>query len=572
MSASAIKATNAQPQVTQPKSKTEGALQKTPVEKIEPQATYKLKPIVARIIAAALLAFSFFTVVLGISLLASSTVTILGLGHTATRIIGAVAAILSCAGLLRGFSLLEDSFSKAKPQEAKENSPGGNPAKSDKAADGIVGMVANALDRMPGTYNLTGRNESQGQKERKLTLLPKSLFDKTDARILLVGDNLLTEIPTDIENLSELEHLDAIKNPITSLPDAIGNLPKLKQLSVSYNQLSGLPETIGRLSSLKDLRLSNNKLVSLPKGFTNLSNLTTLIAHTNNLQTIPENIGAMKKLVKLDFENNQLTTLPPSLVELENLEELIVCKNPLKELPKEIGKLTNLKHLDLSYTSIEKLPESIEQLKNLRSIYLSGTNFSDAIFKQLQTLAANRPEEDIGTAEKPLKRTIKLDIMVNKDQMDLLPAELKNNDNVEIFLTTPGKFLQNQNLSDLSPKEFIEKNIEILNLDKNKLKTLPDEISNLKKLTTLKLSNNKFESIPNSVLGLESLEKLFINGNPLSEGFPDFSRCTKLKKLVIDEQQQQKLPDSLQSHNKLEIEVFCVCCSLESSKCRKKVT
>src|SRR5438105_3056759 len=110
MSVPAVKAASNPVPVQQ--TKKEGTLNSKPVEKIDPQVTYTLKPIVKRIIAVALLALSFTAVVLGISLLASATVSILGLSVTATRVVGAVMAIFGCAGILRGISLFESSFIK----------------------------------------------------------------------------------------------------------------------------------------------------------------------------------------------------------------------------------------------------------------------------------------------------------------------------------------------------------------------------------------------------------------------------------------------------------------------------
>jgi len=51
----------------------------------------------------------------------------------------------------------------------------------------------------------------------------------------------------------------------------------------------------------------------------------------------------------------------------------------------------------------------------------------------------------------------------------------------------------------------------MLSLELNKLTSLPDEISNLKKLENLNLSRNKLKNVPASIGELEKLEYLFLN-------------------------------------------------------------
>jgi len=58
---------------------------------------------------------------------------------------------------------------------------------------------------------------------------------------------------------------------------------------------------------------------------------------------------------------------------------------------------------------------------------------------------------------------------------------------------------------------------EISNLDLSdkKLKTLPEDISRLKKLEHLDLSNNNIKTLPNSISKLELLSFLILSGNPI---------------------------------------------------------
>jgi Leucine-rich repeat (LRR) protein len=74
----------------------------------------------------------------------------------------------------------------------------------------------------------------------------------------------LTELPTEIGNLTNLQFLYLSDNELTHLPSEIGNLTNLLQLHVYRNQLISLPPEIGNLSNLETLALNGNQLASLP--------------------------------------------------------------------------------------------------------------------------------------------------------------------------------------------------------------------------------------------------------------------------------------------------------------------
>ena len=67
-----------------------------------------------------------------------------------------------------------------------------------------------------------------------------------------------------------------------------------------------------------------------------------------------------------------------------------------------------------------------------------------------------------------------------------------------------------------------------INFSKNKITSLPKEISQLKNLKTLNLKNNKITSLPKEIGNLERLENLLLNSNDL-ETIPD--EVSELKNL-----------------------------------------
>lgn len=81
-----------------------------------------------------------------------------------------------------------------------------------------------------------------------------------------------------------------------------------------------------------------------------------------------------------------------------------------------------------------------------------------------------------------------------------------------------GEILRNLDLSKnkLSnmPDDILRlKNLKLFNLDTNKLQKLPDSIVNMKKLEVLNISSNALSSLPLSFSNLSCLKQLYLNNN-----------------------------------------------------------
>ncbi len=209
------------------------------------------------------------------------------------------------------------------------------------------------------------RERIQAAKDNKLKELDLSdVFFSRD-------DEKLTEIPTELWELEQLEVLNLSRNQLTTIPESITKLTNLTQLDLSRNQLTSIPESITKLTNLTQLDLSRNQLTSIPKSITKLTNLTGLNLSRNQLTTLPESITQLTNLTGLNLSRNQLTTLPESISQLTNLTGLNLSRNQLTTLPESISQLTNLTQLDLSRNQLTTLPESITQLTNLTWLDLS---------------------------------------------------------------------------------------------------------------------------------------------------------------------------------------------------------
>ncbi|MFX1255958.1 MAG: TIR domain-containing protein, partial [Promethearchaeota archaeon] len=109
-----------------------------------------------------------------------------------------------------------------------------------------------------------------------------------------------------VEDDRHITKLGLYNKELSVLPTSIGDLTNLKVLLIYKNKLSSLPETIGNLRNLVELRLHDNRLASLPNNFIHLTNLQRLGLGGNQFKTLPESIGHLKSLKYLNLRDNQL--------------------------------------------------------------------------------------------------------------------------------------------------------------------------------------------------------------------------------------------------------------------------
>jgi len=80
------------------------------------------------------------------------------------------------------------------------------------------------------------------------------------------------------------------------------------------------------------------------------------------------------------------------------------------------------------------------------------------------------------------------------------------------------------------------KNLRVLYLQQNKLKSLPSSLGNLTKLTTLNLSENALKEVPVSLSSLTSLKTLDLRSNPKLKKIPkEIAALRCLETLLLDE-------------------------------------
>ncbi len=118
-------------------------------------------------------------------------------------------------------------------------------------------------------------------------------------------------------------------------------------------------------------------------------------------------------------------------------------------------------------------------------------------------------------------------------------------------------FLNLSNQTEVVPNsvwaQFI--NLEYLSLKNDHLKTIPTELTTLKKLKVLDLSGNDFQTLPVEFIKLENLEELYLNDETnmnLPKTLEILSKLPKLKSLHLENDQLEQLPENLKNLEHLE--------------------
>ena len=183
----------------------------------------------------------------------------------------------------------------------------------------------------------------------------------------------------DVVSLNNLEVSGFVE--LCNLSTKIVNLENLLQLILKQNGLTRLPSEIGALKSLKFLDVSSNKLDSLPAELYQLSALQTLILNNNKLRlaSFPD-VSQKECLLHLqyvDLAHNQIEELPGFLFQCSQLSELFMAGSLLKNVSDQIGNMSQLKTLDLSKNSISDFPRKLSNCSKLRSLLLMENPIAD---------------------------------------------------------------------------------------------------------------------------------------------------------------------------------------------------
>jgi leucine-rich repeat protein SHOC2 len=119
--------------------------------------------------------------------------------------------------------------------------------------------------------------------QRNLTSVGPDIYKQADATQLILSNNSLSSLPSQMGAMDKLQVLKLDHNVLQgSLIAEIRKMP-LITLDVSYNNMTGVPAEIGQISTLQTLNYSYNKITAFPNEIANIKQLKTLTITGNPL-------------------------------------------------------------------------------------------------------------------------------------------------------------------------------------------------------------------------------------------------------------------------------------------------
>eukprot|EP00775_Hariotina_reticulata_P004492 gene4492-4745_t len=412
----------------------------------------------------------------------------------------------------------------------------------------------------------------------KLSSLPEDMGKLLPAlQQLYLSNNFLTTLPESLDT-APLQDVFVSENELCEVPKVLSRCRSLAKLSLAACQLAAVGNELSSLTALRFLDLSFNKLAALPSSMGSLGKLTSLNLGFNPLNSFPDAVCSMLELRELNIDNTGVSSFPTGLGELRQLEALqaegchlvapfaaLYSKDPLM-----LVKLHDvLNHtLDMSDLELEQVPPQILRLSGLTSLNLS----KNAIKDLPQELGQLDQLVHVSLRGNPLRQPY-LKILDSKGEQGLLRFLSPAANNTAAAMTLP-----NQGLLDIEgcgfeavPKEVWSlpdrTALKALNLINNRLKDLPEELSNLIHLTRVVLDNNLLRHMPNVILGLPSLAVLMASHNSITYLPDTLGKAQRLQVLIVHMNQLMQLPDSISSLTNLRALGTTACTSLRLLDC-----
>ncbi|TMW66369.1 hypothetical protein Poli38472_004134 [Pythium oligandrum] len=402
--------------------------------------------------------------------------------------------------------------------------------------------------------------------QNTLTSLPEGLFELTALTYLDLSHNQLQgKLSEGFGALVNLKELGLAANKLQTLPDAIGNLSSLEVLRIEENALIQLPARIGQLRRLHTLTAHTNQLAALPTSFSELRSLQTLDLRKNRLDTMSGQLSTLQSLKFLDLRQNKIVVFPnlPQSAALDQVflgynalaqideDSILRAKdsmtvlelrdNKLSLLPANIACLYRLKTLDLSNNDLSDLPPGLGYLKHLNHLVIDGNPLRairrsvlsagcEAVKKYLRTRGG--PPSGVDVLEEEID-----ELQVQRERERLVKAASSaigtraaasastpvRNQHVYREAASSGTLDLTDQVLQSIPREVsgdgahnFSSTLLHLNLSKNHLTRLPEQISGLVSLMSLTVEENQLQTVDPSIATLPRLQLLRLRKNQLT--------------------------------------------------------
>ena len=285
--------------------------------------------------------------------------------------------------------------------------------------------------------------------------------------LMLTSNGLRGELPSELDNLAELEELLLAGNGgLTGCVPAVLRARLKRHTGVEFcESSSGQPETTGGQGD-RPVSVDRAPLVALysATGGDNWGNNDKWLSDQHVGEWSGVTVDEDGRVTELDLSRQRLTgEIPSDLGALANLRRLNLGDNDLSgEIPIELGDLANLESLYLAGNQLAgKVPDELANLTNLEGLYLSRNRLNGDIPPELGGLSnlkwlylnRNRLTGEIPPELGSLTNLIRLDLQYNR-LTGQIPPELGKPSNLRWLYVVGG----NQ-LTGCIPAELARKSV-----------------------------------------------------------------------------------------------------------------
>jgi Leucine-rich repeat (LRR) protein len=331
------------------------------------------------------------------------------------------------------------------------------------------------------------------------------------------GRVILNSLRKGILDDFSITDLDLSYCELSGVGPHLSKLQALSKLNFGNNSLQEVPESMYALTNLSKLYLNNNKISRLEAGFMSLSSLHSLYLAANQISYIHQDLGCLVGLKMLDLQENELEYAPSSIRQCTSLQILLLTQNCISALHSSVFEIPKMVALKADGNRLTSLPKSLVNMKHLKHLSVSQnilTSFPD----QLTKLSCLR------------------DLIAHTNMFQGIPADLAQLE------------LQTLDMSCNALAGMTEMKVTTmaaLNLARNKIGRLDENIGSMVQLITLNVSENEIEFLPASICNLMHLQILAAHHNKLKKLPADVSRLVSLKILILNDNRLESICEGL---------------------------
>jgi Leucine-rich repeat (LRR) protein len=359
---------------------------------------------------------------------------------------------------------------------------------------------------------------------RILTQLPSEICDLTSLTALDLSNNEIGALNNKITSLAQLRSLNFSNNYFYDFPTLAFALPSIEEVVLDNNNIPELPEAIKVATCLKKLSLRSNRIGQMSDWISVLRNLKELDVAHNCIEQLPKALSSFQFLMHLDISANAIQDIPSLNMASTSMRTLCLDKNPLKSLPSTILYLNELRWMSVADCKLETVSHVIDGLRSVEYLNFLGNPLREidpaigSCFK-LRTLLCDltleHPSKDITGRGLPVMLELERDMQEGRISMNVTLSDLC----LSIFpqeicyVTSITRLDISRNAVLDIPGRFFKSCSRLREMDAshNNIVHIPSEIEHCVHLESLDLrGNSAFESLPVSIGSLRELADIFI--------------------------------------------------------------